>query len=237
MGPAVAEVDSFEKFAESVPFAEGLACDRVGDAPSVEELEAEMLAMPHLPADGRHEADRATVHVCRDVRQARAAAEHVGRIPGPLDAFHLIAGGRYALWDMVGAVAELAAPVTIDTIHLATLGFSRKNVDEMAAMMDAGTIRRLRLLCSHYFKGTSGGIWEHAAEQLAKRPGAGFLSIRNHAKIIALRLSDGRTVTIEASANLRSCKNIEQLSLFGHPDIYHFHAGWMDGLFAAAGVP
>jgi hypothetical protein len=236
MGSVLADVDSFEKFSESVPFAEGLACDRMGDAPSVEELEAEMVAMPHLAADGCQDGDRATTHICRDVRQVRTAAEHIGRLPDPLDAFHLITNGRYALWDMVGAVADLAAPCTIGAIHLATLGFSRKNVDEMMAMMDAGMIGRLRLLCSHYFKGTSGGIWEHAAERLAKRPGASFLSIRNHAKIVALRLSDGRTLTIEASANLRSCKNIEQMSIFGHPDIYRFHTGWMDGLFSAAGV-
>jgi hypothetical protein len=49
-------------------------------------------------------------------------------------------------------------------------------------------------------------------------------------KLIAARLTDGRTVTIESSANLRSCKNIEFMTVYGHPDVYAFHTGWMDTL-------
>jgi hypothetical protein len=237
MGTTADRTDSLASFADSLPCAEDLACDGMPqDGPTVEQIEAEMLSMPHLTADIRHEADRATSHECRDARQVQTAAEHIGRIPDDFEAFHLVTNGRYALWDMVVALAEIAAPRTITSLHLATLGFSKKNIAEMVAMVDAGAIGRLRLLCSHYFRGTSKGIWEYAAEQLAKRPAASFLSIRTHCKLVAARLSDGHTITIESSANLRSCKNIEQLSIFGQPNVYTFHAGWKDGLFAEAGV-
>ena len=32
---------------------------------------------------------------------------------------------------------------------------------------------------------------------------------------------------------LRSCKNIEQITLIGSPEVYAFHVGWIDSLFAA----
>jgi hypothetical protein len=132
---------------------------------------------------------------------------------------------------MVPAVLDLASPARIDALYVATLGFSKNNVAEMADLLDRGIIGRLSLLCSHYFKGTSKGIYEIAADVMAKRPAARFRSLRTHCKILALRLTDGRTVTIESSANLRSCKNIEQMTVFGHPAVYEFHAGWMNTLF------
>lgn len=45
-----------------------------------------------------------------------------------------------------------------------------------------------------------------------------------------MRLTDGRTITIESSANLRSCKNMEQMTLYGDPGLYSFHTGWIEGL-------
>jgi hypothetical protein len=31
---------------------------------------------------------------------------------------------------------------------------------------------------------------------------------------------------------LRSCKNLEQASIFGNPKLFHFHATWLNSLFA-----
>jgi hypothetical protein len=57
---------------------------------------------------------------------------------------------------------------------------------------------------------------------------------RCHAKIIAAKLHNGQTITAEGSANTRSCKTIENVTLYGSPDVYSFHAGWMDALFLGA---
>lgn len=207
-----------------------------GDLPRLDglperDVEAEMVGLPHLMGDITYAEDGTIDHRVKDARQEQGALEHVGRFPAATDGLHLIASGKYALWDLAKALVKLASPATIDSIYLATLGFSRVNVSEMVEMIDAGSIARLSLLCSHYFAGTSNGIWDYAAEEFAKRPAARFLSIRTHCKIIAMRLTDGRTVTLESSANLRSCKNIEQVSIFGHPGLYEFHAGWLEELF------
>jgi hypothetical protein len=205
-----------------------------GVGPSIDDVEAEMVGMPHLACDLITIGDDGTRHECRDARGVRTPAEHLPRLPGPREALHQITSGRHALWDIVPVIAALAAPHPIEALHIATLGFSRSNIAEMLDMLDAGTIRQLTLVCSHYFKSTSGGIWEFAAAEFKRRPAARFLSIRTHAKIIAACMGDGRAVTIEASANLRSCKNIEQMTFFGHPRIYAFHTRWIDSLFTGA---
>jgi hypothetical protein len=186
--------------------------------------------MRRLAADLRHERQIGAIET-RDERQARTAAQAMGRIPGPAEAFHLAISGRFALWDFCPAALSLAG-CKIDMMHVATLGFSRKNVTAMIQLVDSGDIRHVRLLCSHYFKGTSKDIFDQAVNAFKARPGRmEFLSLRTHAKLLLLAFEDGRKMTVESSANLRSCKNCENATLIGDPAVYAFHRGWIDELF------
>lgn len=196
-------------------------------------VERDMQRLPHLHED-RRQVVKDTKRRCEDARRTKTAAEAIGELPGEGEAVHLAIGGTYALWNVVPAMLSLAG-CRIDTLHIATLGFSKANIDDMAALLDAGQIGAVSLLASHYFKGTSNGIYEHAVEQLAKRPGTRFLSCRQHAKLLLVALADGRTITVESSANLRSCKNVETMTLIGSPELYQFHRSWIDSLFTEAG--
>jgi hypothetical protein len=49
-----------------------------------------------------------------------------------------------------------------------------------------------------------------------------------------MKLSDGQQLSVESSANLRSCRNIEQMTLINSPSLHKFHARWIDQLFAEA---
>lgn len=195
-------------------------------AAAVGHVEREMNERPHIAGDRRqlqrHKAD------VQDSRQAKSAVEALGDLPGPKHALHILITGRFSLWDCVPAVIETCG--RIRSLHIATLGFSKRNVEAMGKLLDGGQIERLRLLCSHYFKGTSNGIYEFAAEELGRRPGAEFLSVRTHAKLLLIKLTN-RTLAFESSANLRSCKNLEQLTVIGCPEVYQFHAAWIDELF------
>lgn len=194
------------------------------------DIESELLDLPHLAADVRFDEPPTIERIFR-AETARTAAETLRAIPTANQATHLVINGRFALWDFVPALLLLAGEsVTIESLHLATLGFSRKNVLELTTLLDARKISRVSLLCSHYFKGTSGGIYEYAQAELAARRQR-FASVRTHAKLVLARFSDGRTLTFESSANLRSCRNIEQLVVCGHPDLYRFHTQWIDELF------
>jgi len=200
---------------------------------SASSVERELATLAHLTTD-RRLADRTARRRVKDARKEESAMAAIGKLPGPTESLHLVISGRFALWHVVPAIRQLAGQ-TIDELRIATLGFSRDNIDALCAMLDAGEIGRVWLLCSHYFKGTSTDTFTHAQDQLARRPGrAWFASLRTHAKLLLLKLADGRTFTIESSANLRSCKNIEQMTLVGSRPVYAFHAGWIDELFAGS---
>lgn len=205
----------------AIPLMEGANLD-------VMAIEQELSELPHLDGDKRHEVGDVDREF-RNAMQAKNAADVIGRLPGPREAIHLAISGKFALFDVITAALDFAAPAIIDVLHIATLGFSKNNVAAMCDLLDAGRIGRLTLLASHYFAGTSESIYAYGAEELAKR-GQTFFSIRNHAKILAMRFTDGRTLTVESSANLRSCQNIEQLTLIGDPGLYTFHVGWIGGL-------
>lgn len=199
-------------------------------------IEQQFATLPHLTQD-RRVLIEGTRHKCRDARKAEDAAAAIGKLPGPNQTLHLAIGGKFALWHVVPAVVALTGR-PIRELRIATLGFSRANIDELCQMIDAGQIGSAWLLCSLYFKGTSSEIFHHAREEIAKRPGrAFFAAIRTHAKILLMKLDRGRTITVESSANLRSCKNIEQMTVIGAKAVYDFHAGWIDQLFAAGDRP
>src|SRR6185312_6856805 len=174
-------------------------------------IESEMARLPHLSGDRRHIA-RKTRRSFRDVRKVKCAVEAIGTLPQVDEALHLAVSGRFALWHMVPATLSLAR-CGIAELRIATLGFSQRNISDLCAMLDNGQVGKAWLMCSHYFKGTSGPAYQFAADELGKRSSARFLSLRTHAKLLLLKLADDRTLAVESSANLRSCKNIEQITL------------------------
>lgn len=191
--------------------------------------EATMDVRRGLAADRKHVT---TGHrrSCLDLRAADAA-KLIERLPQPDESFHCIVGGTFALFNLTPAVLELAAPERIDALHIATLGFSRQNIEALMQLFDGGQIRRIVLLCSHYFSATSPEIYQYGAAAFADRKQV-FWSMRTHAKLLAMQLTDGRTVTVESSANLRSCKNIEQMTIIGDPAVYEFHRRWVEEVCA-----
>ncbi|HZL37848.1 MAG TPA: hypothetical protein VFC78_21195 [Tepidisphaeraceae bacterium] len=197
------------------------------------DIEQQLAAKPHLQGDRRLTLKQART-ATRDGRQRQDAAAAIGVLPGAGESLHLIIGGKFALWDLVPAMIRLAGSA-IQRLHIATLGFSKKNIDSLCALLDAGQIGTARLLASLYFAKTSGPIFDHAEQQLGQRAGrASFLALRTHAKILLMQMQDGGTFTVESSANLRSCKNIEQICISADPSLCQFHATWIDELFTTA---
>jgi len=196
-------------------------------------IEDQLRRLPHLKGDQQH-VIRHVRRDFRDVRKMTDAAEAINHIPWADEAIHLAVSGRFALWHIVPAVLKLSG-VRIDELIIATLGFSKRNISALCEMLDDGQIGRVYLLASHYFKGTSNEIYSHAEKLFADRPNkAHFVSLRNHAKLLLFRLSDHRTITVESSANLRSCKNVETATLIGDPGLHAFHRGWILDLFNSA---
>jgi hypothetical protein len=167
---------------------------------------------------------------CLAIKHAR---DHIHRLPEPGEAIHMVVSGRYPLFAIIPAVLDLATPATIAELHLVTLSYSKDNAADLLAMIDAKQIDRTWLLVSHYFAHANPHLFEPLATALLER-GDHVVAMRTHAKIILILLSDGTKYVIHASANLRSCKNIEQCCFECDGQLYDFHHQWVAGLFDKA---
>jgi hypothetical protein len=162
--------------------------------------------------------------------KVKNATEHIRAIPAAGVSLHCVCKGNFPLFDLISATLRIIAPATIADLHLCTLGFSAKNMQDLFAMLDDRSVGRVRVLCSCYFRSLSADIFNPMAEGLEKR-GHRIIAMRTHAKIILARTTAGHHLTVESSANLRSCRNVEQFTLTNDADLHAFHVGWIDRLF------
>jgi len=165
------------------------------------------------------------------------AAQALDRLPEPGETFHVVMAGNFDAFDLVPAVLRLAAPATIAVLNIATLGFNQRNTATLVALLDDGQVGRCTFICSTYFRSMSDGepVYDELYTALTTRPGGHRIAaIRSHAKILLFELTDGRCFTWESSANLRSCRNIEQATLTHDRDLLDFHREWILEVLADA---
>lgn len=159
---------------------------------------------------------------------ARAALR---KLPRAGEAVHMLLNTEYSLYELILAVIELAAEPEVAEAHIATLGINRAHTDDIASRLKTGEIKRLTLLCSEYFRQSDAPTYDYCADQL--RPlGAIVAATRSHAKVAALKMGNGATYTLESSANLRTCRSIEQSTISADPRLRAFHARWIADLAA-----
>ena len=169
-----------------------------------------------------------------DALHRRNAVKDIEKLPEPGESLHLIARGNFPLWQIVPATLALAAPATIERLSIATLGFSAGNVTDLMALFDAGKIAAVDIVASVYFERQNPAEYRMMADGLAQR-GQRIAALRSHAKVIAMNLTDGKAIAVESSANLRSCRNIEQITIFHDAELCRFHARWIRDVIDAAG--
>ena len=166
-----------------------------------------------------------------DLRKIANAAKTLDGLPVAGETWHLISKGNFSQWDFIPAVLQLAAPATLSYLGIATLGFSKTNLEELLALLDAGTVAQVDFLYSVYFRSVEKESCERLRHELSTR-GHRVACCRTHAKLILLQLSSGENFTIESSANLRSCRNIEQSTFTNDAALLDFHRKWMNDLFS-----
>jgi hypothetical protein len=168
-----------------------------------------------------------------DLATAKKALAALVRLPEPDESFHCLMGGDYHGFDLVIAIQQLAG-VTVESLHITTLGFNRHNMAHLCAMIDAGQIGNARILCSDYFAGADPETFSYARAELASR-GSLLHATRNHSKLLLFAVGPRRYI-VESSANLRSCNNLEQFSLCQSATLYDFHVEWIERIIAHAGA-
>lgn len=203
-------------------------CDAVPAFYGAAEVAAARDAAAELTRDyrlRRRDAKRAMLHKLHVAN----AATHLDTLPAEGESLHCVMRGNYHAWDLVPAVLRLASPATIDYLGVATLGFNRSNAAELLELFDAGQVRRVDFICSCYFRSTSADEFGFLASGLIARRQR-IAALRSHAKILLFAMSDGSHYAVESSANLRSCRNVEQFSLTRDRALFDFHREWMGSL-------
>ena len=152
------------------------------------------------------------------------------QMPAPGDSAHAILSGNFVFCDLLPAVCALPNIGQLKRLEVATLSLSLKNIETISALIEPKSVP-FHLILSHYFKGTNCIIFNATAEQLKKIPGARLTVARTHCKVCIMDFGENVFV-IEASANLRTSQNLEQLSIFNDPDLAQFHREWMNELAA-----
>jgi len=153
----------------------------------------------------------------------------VDHLPAEGESMHIVTRGNQPLWACVGAILVLARPATIAELVVSTLSANTTNAQDLFRKLDANDIGRVTFLASDVFAQKCPREHQVLADGLGQR-GQRYGVARTHAKILGARLTDGRCYTIESSANCRSCRSIEQLTLASGEDLYEFHRGWIDRL-------
>jgi hypothetical protein len=174
--------------------------------------------------------------VLLDGRRLGNCLEHLGTLPSPTEAYHLITKGRYSLWHIIRTALTLTAPVTISRLTIGTLGFSQDNLTDLLGLLDSGKIAEVWFLYSCYFKSLEKQSCERLVSELTAR-GQHVLSCLTHCKLLVLEMGDGRSFVAESSANLRSCASIENIMFCNDTELAKFHVQWIQELFAEKESP
>ena len=171
----------------------------------------------------------------RRLLAVKRASEIVTVLPGPGETLHcLIVGYFDALNLLLAMLDKLAVPCRM--MRLATLSFSKRNVAELAGLLDAGTVKAVSLMTSDFQKKHDGEIYAEAMLELAEKRGQKIAAARSHCKLFLMEMEDGRKYTWESSANLRTSRNFEQCCLSQDAALHDFYTNWFDALMVKHGT-
>lgn len=178
----------------------------------------------------RRRVDRRRFVRLGEIKNAAAA---LGSLPDSNESIHAVMNGLYDGFAIVSAVLELAAPATIARLTIGTLGFNRRNADELLECLDAGSIGACTLVVSNYFRNVDAELFGYIEGGLRER-GQRCAVLRSHAKLLLFEMTNGAAYVWESSANLRSCRNAETFVLSQSRELLDFHAAWLEELIHKA---
>ena len=81
---------------------------------------------------------------------------------------HLIMRGNFDVWNLIPAIARLAES-PIRELNIATLGFAKRNADDLIGMIVSGEVRASSFICLHFWKSHEGVVYDDLGARLAAR--------------------------------------------------------------------
>lgn len=192
------------------------------------------------PAFGRaaqHLPTQATPHKAmaeaKYRRAAKTAAELLPELPERGESVHALMLGTFDLAQVITAtVARLPA---LRHLRIATLCYSKRNIVELCSLLDARKGLGFTLLVSIFHREHNKELHEWAIGELTAFPSVNIAAARSHCKVVCFDIADDDALVFEGSANLRTNKNREQLTVFRDRTLHDWHASWIDELVNSDG--
>lgn len=169
--------------------------------------------------------DKPIKRIFYDWSQVKAAMELIERLPGPGETVHAIMNSLFKGVDLAPAIQRLANKPAKELI-VTTLGFNRADAACLCEMVERGEVLSLSLVCSNFFAEKDRGAFNYATARFAE-VGSKIAVSRNHSKLMLFDFGGGEFYTVESSANLRSCNNLEQFCLSNSAALFAFHKSWI----------
>jgi hypothetical protein len=155
----------------------------------------------------------------------------------PFESTHALIPGDFVFCDILTAMVDLVGAPR--AVHISSLSLSLDNVGLLRDVCTRFPGATVSLALSYYFEKTNKSIFRAVKERLVPLPNFKLALGRIHTKIILFHVENDRRgageschLVLETSANLRSSGSLEQVSIFACPQIYGFHAEWMEELHA-----
>lgn len=121
---------------------------------------------------------------------------------------------------------------TIEEMYLAIYRINQPTVDSIIDFIEQGKIKTATFVISNFFNQTKKP--ERWAMKLrdyaATNDKVQHIYIHNHAKIMAMKTTDGNHYVFEGSGNMSDNARIEQYVYDNNKDIFEFHKAWMNEL-------
>jgi hypothetical protein len=119
-------------------------------------------------------------------------------------------------------------------LRIATLCYSQRNTAELLSLLDSQPGLRLTLLVSDFFAKHNKEMHEGFQEKLTAYPTARIAAARSHCKVVCFDFGDNDGLTFEGSANLRTNRNQEQLTVTRDRALHDWHATWIDRIVSGS---
>ncbi len=166
--------------------------------------------------------------VARHQRMVKAAADLCPVLPEPGESCHCLMTGFFDLAQVVTDVARRTRP---RGLRVATLCWNKRNVIDLAGLLEerqtAADPLPLTLLASGFFKRHNKELVEWSREQFSGFP-LTLAFAESHAKVVCFDLGPDDGLVFEGSANLRTNRNSEQLTIIRDRVLHDWHTGWID---------
>lgn len=137
---------------------------------------------------------------------------------------HALLSGNFIFGDFFEAFA-VVNDIYIDSIQLSTLSIGQENVDSFKNMFDGDYLGGLDIIVSDYFWSHNRHNAPYIYKQLDHNDQFQLAVAGTHTKIALVKIGDKKIVT-SGSANLRSSRCVEEVTIQTCSELYDFHHAW-----------